>query len=369
MGLGGFGEGPFGPLKNERRLSDLTLAESKNQLSLRDQFLGGMTNNSFGSLSLFPERSPILAPQPSSIQEGFATTLSRIELDSTRVQRASQHYKSIKDWLESKLSVEVRQIGSFQRSTKIRPSVINGVSSPIDIDAIVCFGDATFFATPGFGQTGFDALKAVRDALIAHKTYRILEPKIDHPVVTLSYASEFSVELVPCFRNRMAPDNWNRIPPSYLVSNSIGLWELADYDYDSAYITASNKDCDGKLIPAIKLIKQFVRNKNIGLKSFHIELLCVKIFVPYITVLNQAGIKWTWNDLLSLFLNSAPAVLLESVALPGSRSIVPAIVEPQRVIRELLEWGTIAGKLSQLTFSPEVYKLWRQFYGDPFPAL
>lgn len=369
MGFGGFEAGPFGPLNNQRKLSDLLLDVSTDQPSLRDQFLGGATNESFGSLSLFPAPSPALSPAPSTIQEGFATTISRIELDPTRVQRASQHYNAIKDWLESKLSVEVRQVGSFQRSTKIRPSVINGAPSPIDIDAIVCFGDATYFSAPGFGQTGFDVLKAVRDALIANKTYRVLEPEIDHPVVTLSYASEFSIELVPCFRNRMPPDNWNKTPPSYLVSNSSGIWELADYDYDSAYITASNKDCDGKLVPAIKLIKQFVRNKNIALKSFQIELLCVRIFVPYITVLNQAGIKWTWNVLLNLFLNGAPHILLQPMALPGSRSIAPAIVDAPRVITDLLEWGSFAEKLSQLPFSPEVYKLWRQFYGDPFPAL
>lgn len=367
-GIGGFGGGPFGPVNNPRRLSDLLLGESTEELSSRDQFLGGSPSQPLRNLSIFPAASAVVRPTSSIIQDGFATTLSRIELDPTRVQRASQHYNAIKDWLEKRLNVEVRQVGSFQRSTKIRPRVVNGVPSAIDIDAVVCFGDATYTPAPGYGTTGTDALRAVHDALTSNQTYRILDPVIDHPVVTLSYASEFSVELIPAFRNRLPPDNFDRNPPSYFIPNSLGGWQAADFDFDSEFITAANKSVDGKLIPAIKLMKQFIRNRGIALKSFHVELICLKLVLPLLLARKQDSCAWDWRDVLSFFLNCAPLVLPHPLNIPGSRSSVPQIDQLSNVMTELASWGSLCDEFRKLDNVQSSLPLWRQFYGDPFPS-
>lgn len=364
-GLRGFGVGPFNP---DRRLSNLLLGEPSNKLSAREQFLGGSTSESLRGLSIFPAPAPGLRPTPSVIQEGFATTLSRIELDPTRAQRASQHYNAIKDWLEKRLNVEVRQVGSFQRSTKTRPRVINGMPSAIDIDAVVCFGDATYTPTPGCGMTGTDALRGVQDALTSNQTYRILDPVIDHPVVTLSYGSEFSVELIPAFRNRLPPDNFDRNPPSYFIPNSMGGWQPADFDYDSEFITAANKSVDGKLIPAIKLMKQFVRNREIALKSFHVEIVCLKLILPFLLARKQDLRPWDWRDVLSVFLNCSPLILPHPLSISGSRSSVPPIDQLSNVITALTSWGALCNEFRKLDNVQSSLPLWRQFYGDPFPS-
>jgi hypothetical protein len=270
--------------------------------------------------------------------------------------------------LESKLSVEVRQVGSFQRSTKIRPSIINGVPSPIDIDAIVCFGDATFFSAPGFGHTGFDVLKAVHDALIANKTYRVLEPEIDHPVVTLSYASEFFIELVPCFRDRMPPHGWSREPASYLVSDRFGYWQKADYDYDSRYITQSNLDCNFKLVPAIKLLKRFLKNHNVPLKSFQIELLCALVLGPFISTLKEYDVRCDWSQVLRFFLHVAPSFVHNPLVLPGSVSTPTQIESPLLVEAWLKLLQTTCEALLKLPESAKTLNQWREFYGPPFPS-
>jgi len=298
----------------------------------------------------------------------FQTCLSNIELDATRSEEAKQHYNAIKNWLESRLpGVEVRRVGSFQRHTKIRPDTVDGVASPIDIDAIVCFGDVTYF-TPYGGTTGASALEQVRSALVSHGKYRLLSPEIDHPVVTLSYASEFYLELIPCFKNRIPPENTYRHPASYYVANSNGGWELADYDFDSQYITAANKKCAGKLVPAIKLLKRFIRNRGIKLKSFQIEVLAALLLEPFFEVAPQNFPSWEWQDVLCFFLKVAPALLEHNPSLPGSHSASLPTENLINVQQDLREWAKIFENLKQLNVSTETLKLYRTAFGAPFPS-
>lgn len=316
--------------------------------SARNQFLGGLKPRSM-------------------VHRGFELCLSRIELDPTRVTEAKQHYNAVKDWLESRMSVTVRRVGSFQRHTKIRPTVENGVVSSIDIDAVVCFGDVTYFTNYG-GTSASSALEQVRHALVQNRTYQLLEPEIDHPVVTLSYANEFFLELIPCFKNRMPPDNTYRDPASYYVTNSAGGWELADYDYDSQYISGANKECDGKLVPAIKLLKRFCRNRKIGLKSFQIEVLAALLLKPYFKVAPQNFPDWEWQDVLIFFLEVAPALMDNSPSIPGSQTAHIPIANHEFVKSQLKEWSEILQEANKMTDSEEKLKAFRMVYGAPFPS-
>lgn len=335
--------------------------------SAREAFLGSSPRPSIGPLGLSLFATPP-APPRSNIHIAFQTCISNIELDNTRAERAKQHYNAIKDWLESRLpGVEVRRVGSFQRHTKIRPATVNGVTSPIDIDALVCFGDAQSIVYYG-GTTGLSCLEAVRNALAANGVYKLKEPTIDHPVVSLSYASEFFIELVPCYRNKLQLEDILRDPPSYLVCNSSNDWEPADYDYDSKYISQANKDADGKLIPAIKLIKQFCRNQSLGLKSFQIELLCVKLLTPFITVMREQGLTWEWQDLLTVFLLTAPAILEQDLSLPGSRTKCPPVENAFYLGIRLKNWGELFGKLSKEPDTAATLKLFNSAFGERFPA-
>lgn len=329
------------------------------------QFGGGPLGSSLSS------RDQFLAPPKakSSVHRAFELCLSRIELDPTRVAEASQHYNAVKNWLEGRMNVTVRQVGSFQRKTKTRPIVDDGQVSPIDIDALVCFGDATHFASAwGGGTTPESALEQVRRALMLNGTYKLLAPEIDHPVVTLSYANEFFIELVPCYRNRFPPDNTYRDPASYLIANRFGNWEDADYDFDSQYISQANKKSDGYLVPAIKLLKRFIRNKQIGLKSFQVEILAALILEPFFEIAPQNHPDWQWQDAIWFFLKIAPALLANNPAIPGSKTAhIP--VENLPVVQSiLLEYAGIFDDLRKLPDGSETLRLYRAAYGAPFPS-
>lgn len=308
----------------------------------------------------------LLAGQSANVEDALVTTLSRIELDQTRVQRASQHYGAIKEWVESRLEVELRQVGSFQRSTKIRPTT----GDSIDIDAVVCWGDATYICnSPGQGLTGPDALQQIHNVLIQHPTYGVKNLSIDSPVVTINYASEFSVELIPCFRNRVPPHNSFRNPASYLITNSIGGWEDADYDYDSEFITSANKNADGKVVPAIKLLKRFLRNNNIELKSFALEILVATLMVPTIVECRKAGVVCKWGDIICVFLNLAPNILTQPLTIPGSQSMPVIVPNAHEIARHMSKLGEYCMYLNKLPDSQSKFDSWRQFYGEPFPVV
>ena len=82
-----------------------------------------------------------------NVTDAFSELLRRIELNRARVQLASERYNAVKAAIEKALPGKaVRQIGSFQRKTKIRPA---DLSDALDIDAIVSFGDATRLGAPG----------------------------------------------------------------------------------------------------------------------------------------------------------------------------------------------------------------------------
>lgn len=338
----------------------------------RNPFVAGMTQGSMLGSMLGP--TPVVSPfvqttqRYSAIHRGFEECLTRIELDSTRIQLAKQHYNAVKSWLQSRLDVEVRRVGSFRKHTKIRPRVVNGKSFPIDIDARVCFGDATHFLPSGqTGITGDGLLQQLRNALIDNKTYHLMQPTIDRPTVTLSYADEFSIELTPCMRNRIPPDN-SRFHANFLLWNNAGNLEINDYDYDCAFITELNRLHDGCLIPAMKLIKQFVRNQDIQLKSFQVELLCIDVLSRFLSQVKEAGSSWEWQDLIICFLELGPVALGADLRILGSRTTPTRISNVSQIQLQLRYFAALAVKIRELGDTADAYQLWRAFYGEPFPA-
>jgi hypothetical protein len=140
-------------------------------------------------------------------------------LNPTRVQLASQRYNAIKQVIEQELPGKtVTQIGSFQRKTKIRPL---DMSDKLDIDLLVKFKTVTSLWSEFFGLWGTPGgtLKEIQKVLIADQTYRIMRPKPDAPTVLLTYADQFTFEIVPALVDKTGRYNGSW-PLSILVAKS-----------------------------------------------------------------------------------------------------------------------------------------------------
>src|SRR4051794_32940684 len=109
----------------------------------------------------------------SPVDEAFTELLRRVELNQSRAELASQRYNAVKATIETALpGKSVRQVGSFQRKTKIKPV---DLSDRLDVDAIVSFGRFSNYAAPQAGGiTPSKALDIIRRALSSNQTYRLM---------------------------------------------------------------------------------------------------------------------------------------------------------------------------------------------------
>jgi hypothetical protein len=307
-----------------------------------------------------------------TVSAGFRELLSRVELNPSRVSIASQRYHAVSDRIRTvRPNYEVRQIGSFQRKTKIRPRTD---SDPLDIDAAVCFGDAFSYASDGSGITPSDALAIVRKALESDKTYKLMDPAIDSPTVVLEYADGFKIELVPCYRERTGKFSREAGPDCYIVGSPDGQWLAADYDYDAAFIGGLNQIdmVQRALVPSIKMIKAFLRNREIRLKSFHVEVLCARLIPAALIDWQSQNLRWDYHHILSYFLSNAYSLLNGPVGIPNSYSRPVdsnlSAFDLQQIGGVLNQWGNAAWGICKMENEAAALKVWRQFFGEPFPA-
>ncbi|HZH16235.1 MAG TPA: hypothetical protein VE057_17935 [Archangium sp.] len=318
------------------------------------------------------------------LEDAFNLYLSRIELDDTRVARASQRFNAVKGVISTGLSkhfpgINVRQIGSFQRRTKIRP---REDSDSLDVDALVVFGDVTGWVqagTPGALNAG-DYLSLVLDALSRDLTYQAMRPETDSPTVVLTYHDGFCMELAAGYRDLSGKYPRAGGPACYVIANGHLNWKPADYDYDAEIISGANQhpSVAGALVPTIKLLKQYLRARGVPLSSFHIEILATLILPARLAEWAAKGLKWGYKHALAAFLSDAAVLLQSPVSLPGSYSPpVDSKLSPldlANVRAWVAERAKVAWTLCEADNSPgmggELASLdrWRTFIGDPFPS-
>ena len=310
------------------------------------------------------------------LKEAFAATLSQLDFSPTCVELASQRYQAIKQTIEQALPGKtVSPIGSFQRQTTIRPP--DG-SDTLAIDLLVRCTTArwSLFGIPGVWQTPASALHQIQRVLVAEQTYSLTRPQAATPTVLLRYADQCTFQLVPALvdktgRHQHRPGE----PDCYLVGVTRHSWSPADYDYEAASLSSLDLLTGGRLVPAIKLIKAFLRGQGFSpdpLPSFHLELLCARILPPILVFWETYGLGWGYQQVLAYFLSNIGNQLASPVALPHSYSpplqlnLSPADLYVLKNKVDLL--GQAARRLCRLPETPDTCKRWREFFGDPFPV-
>jgi hypothetical protein len=306
---------------------------------------------------------------PSTVEEGFKELLGRIELNPARVTLASQRYNAVKQTIEAALSGKtVRQVGSFQRKTRIRPT---DLSDGLDVDGIVSFGKFYEYAASGSGISPQAALETVRRALVSDKTYQVMTPVTSHPVLRLEYADEMAIELVPVYEDATGTHPHKGSITCYIFGKSPHWWAPCDYEYDAAVISALNVACDNQLVPTVKMMKAYFREREVPLKSFHTELLVASTLPSFIPQWKAAGYTFGYHHIVAEFLDRASQIVTGPVQISGSYTIpVDSGLEQTTMIRIavfLAGRAKAAWALCKTRDQREALSGWRQFLGDPFP--
>lgn len=305
------------------------------------------------------------------VAAAFAAYLSRIELNPARTQVASERYNAVKNAVEaSSPTLKVRQIGSFQRKTKIRP---RNLGDGLDVDVLVELGEARSYSPTGLTPVG--AQERIFRALTASKTYRVMRPVKDAPTVVLEYEDRdgFTIELVPAFVELTGRYPRPGGPPCYIIAGPNGRWVPADYDYDASIITGLNQSqaVQGSLVPIIKLTKMFFRTMQLEWRSFHIEVLAATLLPPVFAEWEAEDQTWDLPEAFAALLQLLPDAMDDAIVLPGSYSPpVDSGIDPElreRAADYVRNRAAVALKNLRLDSSAALVA-WREFFKEAFPG-
>ena len=85
-------------------------------------------------------------------------------------------------------------------------------------------------------------------------------------------------------------------------------------------VSSLNAQSKAKLVPTVKMVKAYFRNKDLPLKSFHSEVLASNIVPGIIADWDAKGYRYGYQHILSEFLKLVSSIVTLAVQLPGSYS-------------------------------------------------
>ena len=198
-----------------------------------------------------------------TVQQSFLQLKSNLEITDLQSETVSTRQLRVREVMQAGMEVtDTFLTGSYARHTMISPL------KEADID-IFCVLENKYFHWYN-GQNGGPAalLDFVRRTLL--KTYTTT-PNVSRngQAVTVRF-TDFVVDVVVGF---------HRQGGGYLIPNSITKsWLSTDPKKHVELVRAANNYHDGKLVPIIKMLKAWNKSHGSFFRSFHIEVLALKIF-------------------------------------------------------------------------------------------
>jgi hypothetical protein len=270
--------------------------------------------------------------------------------------------------VRSALATNSHLIGSLQRKTRIQPND----GETFDIDVLVVLDEFRGWVASG-GITSPAAIQHVLAKAQASDRYAVKNPIADAPTVSLQFADNVKVELVPAYLDQVGVSPLG-VPHSpagraYWVPDGVGGWMLADYDFDAQYITQCNTNSDGLLVPVIKMLKSIKRLHFPLLKSFALEILAAQSIPAFVHHCKAKGIPITYPLLLEAFFILAKSELQKPISIPGSLSS-PIVLSAWESSTIAAQFDAVLSAIQRTTPLAETNQIpnWRVILGFAFPS-
>ena len=196
----------------------------------------------------------------SYVDDAFENLKSNLEITKTESEQAQTRHRLIREHIEDNWKlVDDFLTGSYRRDTKTKKL------KDVDIFVVVDPDGPQGSLARG---TGTAAVYALRDVLA--KRWSDLDT--DDNVVTINYGDEdvASYEVAPVFP---------RDGGGYLMPNG-AEWMDTDPQEQAKLVTAKNKDCDGKFVPFVKMVKGINREAGEPIEpAFLLEVMGLDLVV------------------------------------------------------------------------------------------
>lgn len=305
-----------------------------------------------------------------TIAQAFDLFKSRLELSQSFQDEVTTHHKAIREWIESyNQNVKTKLIGSLQKKTRIQPQS----EEVFDIDILVVLGDFYTWVNSG-GVTPEVALKKMEEIVRGHGVYEKLGVETDNPTITFEYEDSVKVELVPAYFDKVgkSPNGTPILPVNrgYWIPKN-NNWIIADYDYDSEYISKTNENVGGYLIPTIKMLKAAKRNLFPNISSYHLEVLATNIIPSVIYFLQEKAERISYPNLVWAFFLVCKDRILGPAIITGSKSPSPDLQMVQTEKEKLSSLFNRIASYIEKTFSMndlQAIGAWQRIFGSPFPS-
>jgi len=202
-------------------------------------------------------------------EEFFKNLLSSLELKDSERDNISNKHTALRESLREKLEVEDDFLtGSYNRNTMIRPKDSEG---KFDVDFFLAFNK------DDYGESELpELLKMVKNALgeIKDDNEDIAEIQEQKRSIGVIYNDNFQIDVVPAIQ--IEKDKRYKIFDKNTQQAVESNPKLHGSNLTSANETTESGSVK-RLVPIVKLLKSWKRDKCEYVKSFHLEMLAVKI--------------------------------------------------------------------------------------------
>lgn len=267
----------------------------------------------------------------------FIENITVTDRQEENIETSFQHLKGNLTKNESNLSVkEVFLNGSYERDTIIRPL------DDVDLFAVIDHAD---YAENGQDPNSQSVLTKFKNYLNSLSDYKD-KVKQDRPCITIML-SDKNFDVLPSLRIS------DRL---YIPNKNLSSWTLTDPVTHTDKLNQVDRNRNHRVKPIIKAIKQWKREKNQDIPSFHIEEIAIDVFyaLPFTNL--EEGIR-KWFEYAEFHLRNNR---FESDS--KYSNVKKSIVE---VKSNLLE----AKRLLDNKKESEAKKIWKDIFGKEFPVL
>lgn len=282
-----------------------------------------------------------------TISEAFRQFRSNLEITTLQEGTTSTRQQNVRDAVAADFTVlESFLTGSYRRNTMIAPL------KTADIDVFVVL-DPMYFAA----QNQHGLLSSVKNTL--KKRYPTT-PRIkpDGQAVTITF-TDFKVDVVPGFYRSgggfLIPDANQKRWISTDPKKHVDVW------------TASNKAHNGSLVPLIKMLKCWNREKGDLFRSFHLEVLVRHVLMNVTITDFPSGARWVFDKMRDVVWKKIgdPAGYSDDVASYLGKPEADRMVA---VLDQAYRKSLTAESYAAQGYVRSAIDEWRSIFGDCFPA-
>lgn len=285
-----------------------------------------------------------------SISAAFDQLKSNLEISGLQTSTVSTRQQNVRTAVEKDFPLSNSfLIGSYKRHTMIAPL------KKADIDVFVVIDDDEWST---YSNAPSQLLTDIRATL--RKTYPET-PTISKSgqAVTITF-TDFKVDVVPAFHysgdSYVIPDDERK------------QWLITAPEQHTQLVTSSNQTNFDRLVPLIKMIKQWNRHNDSNLRSFYLEMLAVDCFI-------YQRVNSEYDQSFHTFIQHSLSSLGSGMADPSSSdgyvkqydegdfsSSMTLLQNTNNCILQAWRYET-SGQLEQAS------REWRKIFGDYFPVV